>query len=131
MALVSLHGRALGFDSDVGQLVYNGETEGLTTAPSTATNISNRGFTSLGSSANKDFTMAAPIAGVVKTLAYGAATTGAQTVTLASGTFVSTSGSSQNRATLDSTGKAITLQGLSTSKFQVVGNTGAVAFTTA
>jgi hypothetical protein len=73
--------------------------------------------------------MAAPIAGVVKKLFATSGTT--QTVTLASGTFRTTAGSSFNKATFDSAGEALLLTGLSTALYGVFGNVNSVAFTTA
>lgn len=127
---VSLHGRAYGIESETGVPVVHGDTNGVTSL-STASVIPARGTTVLGSSAAKDYTMAGPIPGVTKKLVYGVSSTGSHTVTLVSGTFFSTAGSSQNKATLASTGQSLTLEGLSTSKYMVTANLGSVTLATA
>lgn len=135
MPFVSLHGRAFGFDTDTGAIIRNGVEGGYgneaVSAASTATTITARGVTTLGATAAKDYTMAAPIAGVEKRLICTGATTLAQTVTLAAGTFVSTAGTTANKASFDSLGEALTLVGLSTSQYAVFGNLNSVSLTTA
>lgn len=135
MPYVSLHGRAFGFDTETGAIIRNGVEGGAgdetVTSASTATTIVPRGITTLGATAAKDYTMAAPIAGVDKKLFCTGSTTLAQTVTLAAGTFHTTAGTSFNKATFDSTGECLILTGLSTSVYGVLSNLGAVSFTTA
>jgi hypothetical protein len=117
---VSLHGRAIGYDSDTREFIYDGVTDGATAA-STAANISARGITTMGSSAAKAYTLTGPIPGAYKTLTYITTSTGAHVVTLASGTFTSTSGSSFNTATFNAIGQTLSLQAISTSRYVCLG----------
>lgn len=112
----------------------SGEVDALTvttlkcgvTAGSTAANISNTGITTLGSTAATAYGMDAPAAGVHKTLTITGGTTEAQTITLDSGTFDGTN----HIATFSAAKATLTLEGLSTSAFAVVGNVGTVALST-
>lgn len=97
---------------------------------STASNIPAGGHTSLAATTAAAYTMNGPVTGVPKTLHATSTSTG-QTVTLASGTFSSTAGSSQNRATFTGIGQSLTLMALSTSLFAVLGNQGGVTYSTA
>src|SRR6185369_11114744 len=103
------------------------------TAGSTAATISNSGLTTLGSTTvGAAFTLAAPtVAGQSKTLFVSTAGSSSQTVTMASGAFQSTAGSSQNKATFTLVGQCLRVEALSTAAFAVVGNIGAVTFSTA
>jgi hypothetical protein len=100
----------------------------ITTA-STGSTIGQAGYTSLANTTAAAFTLAAPtLIGVPKQLHSSSSSTG-QTVTLVSGTFSSTAGSSQNRATFIA-GTAMSLIAISTAKYAVVANAG-VSFSTA
>lgn len=127
MAYVSLHGRAFGFDSDTRSLIRDGIEGGFgdhaVSSASTAVNITPRGTTTM-SSAVKDYTMTAPITGVQKQLTTLTTSTGIRTVTLASGTFQSTAGSSWVKATFTGQGQQLSLQALSTALFQITQNIG-------
>jgi hypothetical protein len=143
--LVSLHGRDVGLDVDrnltarvgakfpslyVGTSGSELQIDGVTTA-STAANISASGLTNITSTGAVAFTLDAPQTGHRKAIHATANSTAARTITLVSGTFSSTSGSSQNRATINLLGQSLTLQALSTSLYAVLANIGSVAFTTA
>lgn len=132
-AYVSLHGRALGFDSETGALFRNG-VEGIygdqtVTAASTASNITPRGLTTLATTAVKAYTLDAPIVGLVKRLTATGASTSSRTVTVASGTIGTTAGSTGTTLTFLATGQTVNLQALTTALWQVIGNVGAVACT--
>lgn len=134
MPFISLHGRAFGFDSDTGAIIRNGAEGGAgdqsVTAASTAATIVARGLTTLGATAAKAYTMAAPIAGVGKRLISTGASTG-QSVTLAGGaTYQTTAGSTFTAALFTARGQSLTLTALSTSVFGVFANTGSVTFST-
>lgn len=137
---VSQHGRALGFDSEHGSIQrpsFSGnfdDDEGLSAA-STASNIKWRGVSTITTTAAKAYTLNAPpfaSLGCKKTISsLSTSTAGASTVTLASGTFVSTAGSSQNRLTWNNGACHVILQALSTALVAVISNVGAVALSTA
>ena len=130
---VSLHGRAFGFDSETGALQRPGfdsfdNQEGVTAA-STAANLKWRGTTTLGSTAAKDYTLNAPVAGVDKALTTISTSTAVRTVSLASGNFQSTAGSSFTKLTFNGIGQGVFLQALSTALVAVMGNIGATLST--
>lgn len=139
---VSLHGRRIGLDKDNSLLVADSAGDlhvtlrppkDRVTAASTAAVIAGDGVTTLAGS-TVDYTMAAPRTGNRKVLFANSGTTASRTVTLESGTFESTAGTSQNRATFASTGlrgQALTLEAISTALYAVVGNIGSVSFATA
>jgi hypothetical protein len=137
---VSLHGRLIGFDSDHGALQRPGasavfdDDEGLSAA-STASNIKWRGTSTITTTAAKAYTLnAPPVAGlgVKKAItSLSTSTAGASTVTLVSGTFLTTAGSSQNRLTWNNGACSVILQALSTALVAVISNVGAVAVSTA
>lgn len=128
-AYVSLHGRAFGFDAETGALIRNGTEGGYgdesVTAASTAANLTPRGVTTFSSTVATTYVLETPIAGLIKTLVATGASTIARTVTLASGTYQSTTGSTLTKVTLSAIGQSITLRGISTALWQVVANTGA------
>lgn len=128
-AFVSLHGRAFGFDSETGNIVRNGVSDGVTAA-STAANISNRGTTTLGATAAKDYTLDPPTAaGKTKRLVSTNGTT--QTVTASGATFLTTAGSTVNKVSMESTGAVLLLESLSTILWAVISKIGTTTFTTA
>lgn len=133
MPFISLHGRAFGFDSETGALMRNGQEGGsgdeTVTAASTASNIVPRGVTTLAATAAKAYTLTSPIAGLTKRLIATGSSTG-QTVTLASGTYRTTAGSTFTVATFTAPGQALTLTALSTALFGVFSNMGTVTFST-
>jgi len=109
----------------------SGEVDALTvttlkcgvTAGSTEANISNTGTTTLGSTTATAYTLGAPAAGVHKVITMTGATTAAQTVTLASGTFDGTN----NTATFNAAAETLVLEGLTTAAYCVSSNVGSVA----
>lgn len=132
---VSLHGRAFGFDSETGAIIRNGSEGGLgddtpssATSASTATAITPRGVTSLASSAAKGYVLTAPISGVRKVLTATTTSTAIRTITLASGTYQTTAGSSFTAAAFNGQGQSLMLQALSTALFAVLSNIGPVTF---
>lgn len=135
---ISLHGRMVGYDSDNAKLQRPGvsssyeDEEGLSAA-STASNIKLRGTTTLGSSSAKDYTMNAPGAldtGIRKTLTTTTTSTAARTVSLASGTFQTTVGTSAQKITFNGIGQNVELVALSTSLVGVRSFTSGVTFST-
>lgn len=127
-ATISIHGRLLGIDSETGAFTRGldafDQDEG-TTAASTAANLKFRGVTTLGSSAAKDYTINAPAAaGLRKSLTTTTTSTLARTVSLASGNFQSTAGSSFIKATFNGIGQVLNLQAVSTALVAVLGNIG-------
>lgn len=132
---VSLHGRKFGFDSETGALIRDGIEGGAgdasvqsATSATTATAITPRGITTLSSSAAKGYTLTAPITGVPKTLTATSSSTAIRTVTLASGTFGTTAGSTFTAAAFDGEGDTLILTALSTALYRVSSNVGAVTF---
>lgn len=127
---VSLHGRAFGFDSQNGAIQRPAFTpefnddEGVTAA-TTASNAKFRGTTTLGATAAKDYTMNAPsAAGLPARLTSLTTSTAARTMTLASGNFQSTAGSSFTKLTFNGIGQAVQLVALSTALVGLLSNTG-------
>lgn len=101
------------------------------TAGSTGTTITAGGVTTLASTAgnNTTFNISAPKVGVRKSLiSTGASTSQLVSSTGASATFNSTSTGTSTKATFAGVGAALHLVGLSTSLWGVIGNVGAVAF---
>ena len=139
---VSLHGRRFGIDKDNNLIAADSAGElhvalrpakDRVSAASTGATISGDGVSTLPGTGAVAYTLAAPRTGNRKVLYSNAGTTAARTVTLESGTFHSTAGSSQNRATFASTllnGQSLTLEAISTALYAVVGNIGAVSFST-
>jgi hypothetical protein len=137
---VSIHGRALGYDSQHGTIQRPAfsdtfdEDEGVSAA-STSSTIKWRGASTITTTAAKAYTLAAPpfaALGCRKVItSISTSTAGASTITLASGTFVSTAGSSQNRLTFNNGACAVILQAVSTSQVQIISNVGAAALSTA
>lgn len=136
-AYVSLHGRALGFDADTLALIRYGK-EGnygneAVTAASTASNINQRGLTTLGvSTANKAFTIDAPSAGadgLRKRLVATSTSTFSRTVTVSSGAIQSTGGSTFTTLTFSAVGQSIELAALSTALWGIISNAGGVTCT--
>lgn len=130
---VSLHGRAAGFDSLHGAIQRpafgdNFEDEESVTAPTTAANIKWRGAGTLSTTAARAHTLNAPpyaALGVSKRLICTTTSTGnATTVTLASGTFQTTAGSSFTKLTFQGLGHQVLLQALSTALVAVFANAG-------
>jgi hypothetical protein len=124
---VSLHGRRLGLDKD-DYLITKGLRLSVV-AGSTATTIAQGGLTSLSSSSGT-FTLEAPRAGLEKLLTTLTTSTLVRTVTLASGNFQTTSGSSFITATFAGQNFQLRLMGLSTAIYSVVNNVGPVTFST-
>lgn len=126
---VSLHGKAFGFDADTGAIIRNGQEGGsggeTVSVASTAANLAPRGVSTFSSTTAKAYVLDAPVTGLSKTLVAIGASTVARTVTLASGNYQSTTGSTLTTVTLTAIGQAITLRGLSTALWQVVANAGA------
>src|SRR5688572_29118477 len=137
---ISLHGRAQGFDSQHGAIQRPAfsdlldDDEGLSAA-TTSANIKWRGTSTITTTAAKAYTLNAPpypgVAFRKIITSSSTSTAGASTVTLASGTFVSTAGSSQNRLTWNNGACSVTLVALSTSQVAIVNNYGSVALATA
>lgn len=98
------------------------------TAASTAANISNNGITTLGSTAAKAYTLSAPVAGAKKTITCTGAGTAEKTVNAAAGT---TFNGTDDIAKFNAAEETLDLVGLSTSRWAVRGNVGAVALSTA
>lgn len=135
MPFLSLHGRAFGFDTITGAIQRPGfsdsfNDEEAVTAASTAANAKFRGVTTLGATAAKDYTLTAPAAaGLPLVLTTISTSTAIRTMTLASGNFQSTAGSSFTKLSFNGIAQAVTLQALSTALVGLLGNTGATLST--
>ena len=131
---VSLHGRAFGFDSLNGAIQRPAfsdlnDDEGVVAA-TTASNSKFRGTTTLGAPAAKDYTLNAPnAAGLPLKLTTISTSTAVRTMTLASGNFQSTTGSSFTKLTFNGIGQAVQLVALSTALVGLLSNTGATLST--
>lgn len=130
MPYLSLHGRALGFDTVTGAIQRPGfkdtyDDEEDVTAASTASNVKWRGNTTTNSTAAKTYTLSAPQApGLMKTINATSTSTLARIFALASGTFQTTAGSSFTGITFNGIGQSASLLALSTSLVQVTANLG-------
>lgn len=134
---VSLHGRILGFDTDSGAIQRPGldtfDNEEGVTAASTASNIKWRGTTTLGTTAAKDYTLNAPTPatiGMCKQLCTITTSTAIKTVSLASGNFLTTLGTSTFKATFTFQNQALSLIALSTALVQITANNAVVTLST-
>lgn len=130
---VSLHGRAFGFDTQHGTIqrpafAADFEDEESITAPTTAANIKWRGAATLTTTAARAHTLNAPpfaSLGVLKRLVCNTtSTSNATTVTLASGNFQSTAGSSFTKLSFAGLNQSCLLQALSTALVAVLTNIG-------
>lgn len=134
---VSLHGNALGFDSDSGAIQRPGQTtfdneEGVSAA-STSANIKWRGTTVLNTTAAKDYTLNAitpATIGMTKQLCSITTSTAIKTVSLTSATFLTTLASTVLKASFTFNNQALTLTAITTSLVQVMSNNGTVTFST-
>jgi len=132
MPYVSQHGRAFGFDSQHGQIQRpafsdNFDDEEALNAASTASNIKWRGLSTISTTAAKSFTLNAPpfpSLSVSKRLVATSTSTSVATVTLASGNFLSTAGSSFSKLTFNGIGQSVDLVALSTALVRVSANAG-------
>lgn len=130
MPFLSLHGRAFGFNTITGAIERPGFTDSFNdeeavTAASTASNTKFRGVTTLGATAAKSYTMNAPAAaGLPLVLTTISTSTAVRDVTLASGNFASTAGSSFTKATFNGIGQSLQLQSVSTAVVNVLSNIG-------
>lgn len=135
MPFLSLHGRAFGFNTITGAIERPGFSDNLNdeeavVAASTASNAKFRGLTTLGATAAKDYTMNAPLAaGLPAVLTTTSTSTAIRTMTLASGNFQSTAGSSFTKLSFNGQGQSIQLQALSTALVNVLSNIGATLST--
>jgi hypothetical protein len=133
-AYVSLHGHLVGVDSESGALRRPGldssfSSEESVTVPTTSANIKWRGVSTITTTGAADYTLNAPTTptiGMAKRIiaALTSTSTAARTVTLASGTFQTTAGSSFLKLTFNGSGQAISLQALSTALVGVFANAG-------
>lgn len=121
--LVSLFGRRLGFDSNDYLLGTKGVREPVQslTSATTATTVTFGGHANIASATGTiPFSLAAPVPGVVMTL-FQSATAGG-IVTLASGSFVTTAGSTATAATFTEQGDRLVIVGLTTALAAVLVN---------
>lgn len=134
---VSLHGRAIGFDSDSGAIQRPGlpqydNAEGVTAA-STATNIKWRGTTTMNTTAAKDYTLDAIVpatVGMSKQLCSITTSTAIKTISLTSATFLTTLASSVLKASFTFQNQALLITPISTALVQIISNNGTVTFST-
>lgn len=99
-----------------------------TETASTAANLTNYGITDIASTAAKSYVLDAPVKGAIKELVMSAATTTINTVVCGSTiNGISVGGSATTRKlTFNAINEAVTLRGLSATKWLVVNNTGGV-----
>jgi hypothetical protein len=124
---VSLHGRRAGLNKD-DYFITRG-VKNFLAAASTAVTIPRDGLSTLSSSSGT-YTLEAPMTGVMKRVTTLTTSTLVRTVTLASGNFQTTSGSSFITASFAGQGIALTLEGLSTALFQVISHGTGLTFST-
>lgn len=127
--LTSLHGRQIGLDRFGNLESPKGFRTNNVTAASTAATIGNNGITTLGSTAgnNLTFHLDAPVVGVNKTLIATGASTGQVVSSTGSGaSFGSTTGAAK-LATFTGMGQSLSLVGLSTALWGILGGRGTVA----
>lgn len=137
---VSIHGRAIGFDSVTGEIQTPGFSENFDndegiSAASTSVAIKWRGNSTITTTAAKGYTLAAPpfpSLGCRKVISSNSTSTaGASTVVLVSGNFISTAGSSFTTLNWAVGGPgSVTLQAMSTARVQVLANVGGITLTT-
>jgi len=121
--LTTIFGRRFGLDPNDYAAGAKGFREPVQTASSatTGTSIAFGGSVNLGTAtAASSWSLAAPVPGVSMTLFQGS--TGGGVVTLASGSFVDTGGSTKTIATFAQQGSYLVLKGLTTALAAVIAN---------
>ena len=123
--ITSIHGRALGLDVE-GALIVNQRPSARTagTSATTATALANNGFVSVVTTTDDTWTLRAPYPNALVTLFTGSSSTGIHSINLGGAVAYSTVGIAGSTVVLTGPGAAITLRGLSTAAWAVVGRAG-------
>lgn len=122
--LTSLHGRKVGIDKD-SYLVAEKDFAHNVIAASTANTLLPHGLSLFSSTAAKVYAMSAPVPGVRKTLFCTAGTTAATHTITVSGVMQSTASQALTQIVLNGNAQSLSLIGLSTAAYGVLGNNGA------
>lgn len=124
--LTSIHGRKIGLDHQ-GALVVNQNRTGTKlqgTSDSTATTLHNNGYVSVVTTTNDTWTLGNPFKGAKVTLFTGSSSTGVHSINLGGSVAYSTIGIAGSTVVLTGAGASVTLYGLTTAIWQVVGSAG-------
>jgi hypothetical protein len=120
----SIFGRRLGLDKNDQLIGHTGLREPVTAATSdtTGTTISGYGWTSVDTSTDDTWLLAAPVPGAYKYLYTGSTSTGIRTIKRADATFAIQSSGNSTGTTIVAQGGGLTLQlfGISTALYAVV-----------
>lgn len=98
--------------------VTGGVKETITTESTAASTLANYGVSVLGSSGAVDYTLAAPVAGIRKSIVVTGASTLIKSITSNGATMGSTA---NNKASIDNAGGSLHLLGMSTSMWAIIG----------
>ena len=127
--ITSLHGRRIGLDSQ-GALVVNQNRAGTKlqgTSDSTGTNLHNNGFVSVVTTTDDTWRLNNPHKGACVTLFTGSSSTGIHSINLLDSVCYSTIGIAGSTVVLTGAGASVTLYGLTTAIWQIVGRSGSSA----
>lgn len=128
----SLYGRFFGISYDdmpIAEKSFQESHIEEATSGSTSTKLKPYGHTRLITGAADNFVLEAPIPGVRKTITAESTLTGARTVTLESGRFLSQSATDANELTFNAAGESVTLMGVTTGIYAVIANENGVTVT--
>lgn len=124
--LTSIHGRRLGLDEN-GALVNVQTSTGARmagTSDTTGTNLSNNGIVSVVTTTNDTWRLDDPFIGAKVTLMTGSSSTGVHSISLNNSVAYSTVGIAGSTVVLTGAGASITLYGVTTGRWNVIGRSG-------
>jgi hypothetical protein len=127
--LTSIHGRRLGLDEN-GALVNVQTSTGTRmfgTSDSTGTNLANNGVVSVVTTTDDTWTLDDPFIGAKVTLYTGSSSTGVHSINLNNSVAYSTVGIAGSTVVLTGPGASLTLYGVTTAIWNVVGRSGSSA----
>lgn len=127
--ITSLYGRRIGLDINETLVGPKHLRRAITAATSdtTGTELPNYGYNSVVSTTDDTWTLAPPYLGAEVTLMTGSSSTGIHSINLTNATAYSTQGIAGSTVVLTGAGAAISLLGISTAIWQVVGRAGSSA----
>jgi len=129
MAIItSIHGRSIGLDGE-GALLVNQRPSARTagTSDTTGTELANNGFVSVITTTDDTWVLRDPVPNALVTLYTGSSSTGVHSINLNNSVAYSTVGIAGSTVVLTGPGASITLRGLTTAIWAVVGRSGSSA----
>lgn len=127
--LTSIHGRRLGLDINETLVGVRGMSlpQVAGTSDTTGTNLPNNGFASVVTTTDDTWRLDNPYVGAQVTLMTGSSSTGIHSINLNNSVAYSTQGIAGSTVVLTGHGASITLLGISTAIWQVIGRAGSSA----